>query len=162
MVIIDGGTTTSEMTPLIADMRIKIVTNSVLIAHQIYHQGKGKEGAEVVMVGGLLYSSGGLTVGPQAINNLREYYANIAFLSVGGLSEIGATNSNILVVETEQQMVNQSERVVMLADHGKFGKPDLVRLCDFDQIDTIITDNQLHAPELVHHIENQGTRIVLA
>ena len=159
VVIVDGGTTTSEMTPLIAGMRIKIITNSVLIAYQIHHTGRGKGGAEVIMAGGLLYPSGALTVGPQAINNLREYYANIAFLSVGGISEIGATNSNILVVETERQMIDQSEQVVMLADHSKFGKQDLVRLCDFDRIHTIVTDDQLQAPSLVNHIKSKGTQI---
>ena len=162
VIIIDGGTTTSEMTPLIANMRIKIITNSVLIAHQIHHTARGKGGAEVIMAGGLLYPSGALTVGPQAIDNLRAYYANIAFLSVGGISEIGATNSNILVVETERQMIEQSERVVVLADRSKFGKQDLVRLCDFDKIQTVITDDQLHAPALVDHLESKGTRVVLA
>ena len=160
VVIIDGGTTTSEMTSLIANLRIKIVTNSVLIAHQIHYESKGGGKAEVIMVGGLLYPSGALTVGPQAIHNLQEYHANIAFLSVGGISEIGATNSNILVVETEQQMINQSERVVMLADHSKFGKPDLVRLCGFDKIHTLITDSQPGEPELVRYIKSRGTDVV--
>ncbi len=162
VIIIDGGTTTSELTPLIADMRIKVITNSVLIAHQIHHTGKGRGGAEVIMAGGLLYPSGALTVGPQAIKNLKEYYANVAFLSVGGISEIGATNSNILVVETERQMINQSEQVVMLADHSKFGKQDLVQLCSFDEIHTLITDDGLDAPDLVRLIKNEGTRVLLA
>lgn len=162
VIIIDGGTTTSEMTPLIADMRIKVITNSVLIAHQIHHTGKGRGGAEVIMAGGLLYPSGALTVGPQAISNLKGYFANIAFLSVGGISEIGATNSNTLVVETERQMISQSQQVVMLADHSKFGKQDLIQLCSFDEVHTLITDDGLDAPDLVRVIKGKGTRIVLA
>ena len=138
-VFIDGGTTTLEMVPHLADKKIKIITNSILIAQQL-DSTNTKVILEVILTGGILYPQSGLLVGPHSVDFIRSFNANWAFLSAGGISESEATNSNILVVETEKAMINQSEKVVILADSNKIGKKDLVRICDLDEVDFLITE----------------------
>lgn len=140
VIIIDGGSTTMYMAEYIANKNIKIITNSILIASQIDLARDSQEGAEVFLTGGSLFPSSGLLVGPQANANIRQYNAGKAFLSVGGLSEFGVTNSSQLVSETEQTIIEQSKELIVLADHSKFNINDMCKVCDISDIDVLITD----------------------
>ena len=63
-----------------------------------------------------------------------------AFLSVAGIHEEGLYNSNLLLVETERTMMNSAEQVFVLADHSKFGRKSLSKLCDLKEAQNIIVD----------------------
>ncbi len=140
VIIIDGGTTTVRMAPFLANRPVRILTNSILIAHRIDQYRTGVGGAEVFLTGGFLYPRSGLLVGPQAVENLRFYNARRAFLSAGGLDENGITNTNQLVVESELAMMASAQESIVLADHTKWLKKDMVRLCGWEGISRLITD----------------------
>jgi DeoR/GlpR family transcriptional regulator of sugar metabolism len=63
-------------------------------------------------------------------------------------------------VETERAMIGQSEKVVMLADSSKFGKKSMVRMCDIDEIDTLITDYKEENRELILQIREKEVEVV--
>jgi len=140
VVVIDGGTTTLRLAPHLADRPVRIVTNSILIAHRIDQLRSGPSGAEVFLTGGYLFPGSGLLVGPEAVANLRQYHSRWAFLSSGGLDPAGATNTNRLVVESEQAMIAQTENAVILADSGKWDRRDMVRQCAWGEIGWLVTD----------------------
>lgn len=142
VVAIDGGTTTLRLSSYLANRPIRILTNSILIAHRIEQLRSGAKSAEVFLTGGFVYPGSGLLVGPQAVTNLREYHSRWAFLSVGGLDERGATNTNQLVVESERAMIEQSEHAVILADHSKWDHRDMIRQCAWSEIHCLITDRK--------------------
>lgn len=139
IIFIDGGTTTLEMVPYLGDKRLKIITNSLLIAQQV-DMLNNKFASEVFLTGGLLYPDLSLVVGPQALECIKGFNANWTFLSTGGITEEGATNHNVLVVETEKAMIDQGEKTVILADSSKFGKKDLVKICDLAEVDFLISE----------------------
>lgn len=155
VIIIDGGTTTFHMAPFIADKKIRVITNSIIIAYQIDKDKKSKQGAEVFITGGMLYPESGLLIGPQTNLSIKNYNAKYAFLSAGALDENGPTNSNQLVVETEQAIIQQSEKVVLLADHSKFGKRDMCRVCEWEEIDFLVTDINDVSMNLISIIEEK-------
>jgi len=142
VVAVDGGTTTLRLAPYLANRPIRILTNSILIAHRIEQLRNGTYGAEVFLTGGFLFPDSGLLVGPQAVANLKEYHSRWAFLSVGGLDSLGATNTNQLVVESERAIIEHTDHAVILADRSKWGHRDMVRQCEWDEISHIITDQQ--------------------
>jgi DeoR/GlpR family transcriptional regulator of sugar metabolism len=137
---IDGGTTTLCLAPYLANRRVRILTNSLLIAHRIDRLRTAREGAEVFMTGGLLYPGSGSLVGPQTVENLAHYHTRWAFLSCGGLDAEGATNTNQLVVESERAMIRMAERAVVLADGSKWSKRDMVRAFAWSEIAMLVTD----------------------
>lgn len=139
IIFIDGGTTTLEMVPHLITKRLKIITNSILIA-QLVDTLSDKFASEVFVTGGLLYPELGLVVGPQALKCIREFNANWTFLSTGGITGNEVTNNNVLVVETEKAMIHQSEKTVILADSSKFGNKDLVKICDLEEVDFLISE----------------------
>ncbi|MDX2190126.1 MAG: DeoR/GlpR family DNA-binding transcription regulator [Bacteroidota bacterium] len=140
VVMIDGGTTTFFMAPFLANRHIRIITNSIIIAYQIDKDKTEKQGAEVFLTGGMLYPESGLLVGPQTNSSIKTYHAKWAFLSAGAVDENGPSNSNQLVVESEQAMIHQSTKTVLLADHSKFDKRNMCSLCNWEDIDQVITN----------------------
>ncbi len=159
VVIIDGGTTTLEMAPFIANRKIRIITNSLLIAHEIHQKRSGWTGAEIFLSGGFLYPDSGLFVGPEANKNLQQYHADKVFLSVGGIEEGLITNSNQLVVETERTMMSQSDQVIILADKSKFGTKAMVKLCEPGEVDILITNHDSD-PSILINLEKLGITII--
>ncbi len=142
IIFIDGGTTTLRLASWLANRSLRIVTNSLLIAHEIDRQSRGPGGAEVFVTGGYLYPLSGLLVGPEATASLQKYRADVAFLSVGGLGAEGASNNHHLVVEIERMMLARAERTILLADHSKFGRRDLVPECSWNEVSVVVTDSE--------------------
>ena len=74
---------------------------------------------------------------------LEEIHVRQAILSVGGITAKGLFNSNVLLVETERQMMGCAEEVVVVADHTKIGRQALAYLCELSAVDTLIVDGGL-------------------
>jgi len=150
--VIDGGTTTLCMAPHLANRPVRILTNSILIAHRIDSLRSVTGGAEVFLTGGFLYPGSGLLVGPEAVQSLSQYHARWAFLSVGGLDAEGGTNTNHMVVESERAMIRVAESIVVVADSSKWKRREMVRAFTWSEADILITDPPLPEtvqPELV-------------
>lgn len=158
IVFIDGGTTTLQLARWFADRPLRIVTNSLLIAHEIDRLRSGPGGAEVFLTGGYLYPGSGLLVGPEATASLQKYQAKTAFLSVGGIGEEGISNNHHLVVEVERAMINRAEQVVLLADHSKFGRRELMPECQWGEVHALVTD----CPPPERYLAVAGDRLVVA
>lgn len=161
VIIIDGGTTTYFMIPYLAKKNIKVITNSILIAYYMDKDRLNKfGGAEIFLTGGFIYPNSELLVGPQAIANIKQYHADWAFLSVGGLELDLATNSNQLVVETERAMIEQCDKVIMLADSSKFGKKSMNKMCDLKEVDVLITNYDEKNGNMLEKMKGLGTNII--
>src|SRR5262245_20947817 len=74
---------------------------------------------------------------------LPEVHVHQTILSVGGITAKGLFNSNLLLVETERQMMRCADEVVVVADHTKIGRLALAFLCELAAVDTLIVDNGL-------------------
>jgi DeoR/GlpR family transcriptional regulator of sugar metabolism len=140
VLIIDGGTTTLRMAHYLANRPVRILTNSILIAHRIDAMRSVTGGAEVFLAGGFLYPGSGLLVGPEAVQSLGQYHAKWAFLSVGGLDAEGGTNTNHLVVESERAMIRMAESVVVMADSSKWHRKEMVRAFAWNEVTRLVTD----------------------
>jgi DeoR/GlpR family transcriptional regulator of sugar metabolism len=159
VIFIDGGTTTSHLTPHLALKRIRIITNSLVIAHDTDRLRKDRPGAEVYLTGGMLFPQSELLVGPQARETLRHYHAQWVFLSAAGMDEQGASNHEERIVEIERAMIEQAERIALLADQSKCGIRSMVHVCSWDEVDVWVTDKAAgHACQVA--AEKAGVRII--
>ncbi len=138
-VLLDGGTTTLEVARLLVGRAVQIVTNSLPIASLF----ASRHEADLVLLGGYVYPSTGVALGPWTVRMMEDIHVHQAILSVGGITDKGLFNSNLLLVETERQMMRCADEVVVVADHTKIGRPALAFLCDLASIDTLIVDPEL-------------------
>ncbi len=159
-VMIDGGSTTLQLAPMLASKKIRIITNSLVIAHEIdQHQG-ARRGAEVFLTGGVLLPETGLLTGPQAEAFLRHYHARWGFLSVGGIDTEWATNDRETIVQLERVMREQCEQFVVLADPSKFGANAMCRAFPTTAIQQLVTREVPENSNTLLSLESRGIQIL--
>ncbi len=156
-ILIDGGTTTLELAKQLVDRPLQIVTNSLPIANLF---ASSRE-TDLVILGGYVYPRTGVALGPLTIRMLDDIHVHQTIMSVGGISEHGLFNSNLLLVETERAMMRAADEVVVLADHTKIGQKALTFLCELAEIDTLIVDRGI-LPEQRKRIETAEVRLIVA
>ena len=136
-VLLDGGTTTLEVARALAGKPLQLVTNSLPIASLFVNRPE----VELIFVGGYLYPKTGVALGTLAVAALSGIRVRRLVMSVGGLTEEGLFNTNSLLVETERQMIDAAEEVVVASDSGKFGRHALARIAALGVADRVVTDD---------------------
>jgi DeoR/GlpR family transcriptional regulator of sugar metabolism len=156
-VLIDGGTTTFYLAQELLGQSLQLVTNSLPIANLFLND----ENVELILTGGLMYPRYGVLLGPTAENTLSTIHTKTLFLSVAGVHNGSLYNQNVLLVQSEQRMMAQAQEVVLLVDSTKFGQQALARLCQLEEIDTIVTDAGI-ADEHRRAVEGAGCQVIVA
>ena len=154
-VILDGGTTTLEVARNLVNKSLMVVTNSLPIANLLANYSN----IELILIGGYVYPKTGVSLGPVAVDALRSINVRRLVMSVGGITEKGLFNSNTLLVETEKQMMDSADEVIVVADHGKFGHSALAHLCPLDRMDQLIVDRDV-SENWKNLVKEQGVAVI--
>jgi DeoR/GlpR family transcriptional regulator of sugar metabolism len=102
--------------------------------------GPRQGAATVVLTGGVRTPSDSL-VGPVADQAIAALHFDLLFLGVHGISvEAGLSTPNLAEAETNRRLVQSARRVVVVADHTKWGKVGLSSFASLERIDTLVTD----------------------
>ena len=141
-ILLDGGSTTYELARQLVGRPLQIVTNSLPVANLF----AASDTADLILIGGYVHGRTGVTIGPLANQVLATLNVSQAFLSVAGVDARGFYNSNLLLVETERQMIATADKTVVIADSSKFGRASLSRLCGLGEVHTVVTDQKLSEP----------------
>ena len=148
-IFLDGGTTCLVLARQLAKhlRGLTVVTHSALVCMEF---GRVAENANsVFMLGGQFDPAGACCVGPTAEESARQFFVDIAFFSTKGfLPEEGTFESSIATIRIKQIVAEQAARVVLLADHTKFGQRALCKALDTKQIHEVVTDVGASASEL--------------
>jgi DeoR/GlpR family transcriptional regulator of sugar metabolism len=82
-------------------------------------------------------------------------------MGVHGLdARAGLTTPNLLEAETNRAMVDASKRLVVIADHTKWGVVGLSRIAPLSAISTLLIDDRLPA-DAIRTLEEQVDELVL-
>ena len=156
-ILLDGGSTTFYLAEALRGTRLQIVTNSLPIA-ELY---RDDDQAELILIGGLVYPRYGVLVGPAAEAMIATIHTKTLFLSVAGVHRGTLYNQNMLLVTAEQRMMEQSQRTILLIDSSKFGQQALVKLCDIDRVDAVVTDAA--PPDVMRaELDRAGCELIVA
>ncbi|MCX4662279.1 DeoR/GlpR family DNA-binding transcription regulator [Streptomyces uncialis] len=164
-IAMSGGTTTYALAQrLLAVPELTVVTNSVRVA-DVFHvaqRGAGRTGSStVVLTGGVRTPSDSL-VGPVADQAIAALHFDVLFLGVHGISaEAGLSTPNLAEAETNRRLVRSARRVVVVADHTKWGTVGLSSFASLDQVDTLVTDTGLPA-EARAEVTERLRRLIVA
>jgi DeoR family fructose operon transcriptional repressor len=135
-VLLGGGSTVFEVARNLLDRPIQVITNSIPVA-QVFWDCKR---VEVTLTGGYLYPRLGVQLGPFCERMLNSISADVLIMGVRGITVKGVSDTNTLVVESIRAMIKAATKVVLVADHTKFGRDAMVRVADLSEIHTIVTD----------------------
>jgi DeoR/GlpR family transcriptional regulator of sugar metabolism len=143
-VAISAGTTTLAVArELLRRTDLTVVTNSPPVADLMHDPARPDR--TVILVGGVRTPSNAL-VGPVAVAALRTLHVDTLLLGVHGVTEhAGLTTPNLLEGETSRALVASARRVVVTADHSKWGVVGLATIAELDRVDVLVTDAGLSA-----------------
>ncbi|GAA4060098.1 DeoR/GlpR family DNA-binding transcription regulator [Streptomyces shaanxiensis] len=165
-IALSGGTTTYALAHQLVDVPdLTVVTNSVRVA-DVFHAAQRTTGprqgaATVVLTGGVRTPSDSL-VGPVADQAIATLHFDVLFLGVHGISvEAGLSTPNLAEAETNRRLVQSARRVVVVADHTKWGVVGLSSFAALEQVDTLVTDAGL-ATDARSEISEHLRRLVVA
>ena len=157
VVILDGGSTVAAVARELASRRLHVLTNSLPIAELLQHA----RGIELTLAGGTFDPRLGALLGPLTEHSLAAVAADVLIMGIGGLTEAGLTNNNALVVGSERKMIEVSRRVVIVADHTKFGRAAMFPLAPLSAAHVVVTDDAVD-PRYHGLLEAQGVELVVA
>jgi len=159
-IVLDAGTTTYELARLIGQstLRITVITNSTILAGEL----TGNPNLELIALGGKVRLHTQATVGSIAIDTLRRFKVNKAFVAVNGISaDDGLTTPDLEEAAIKNAMMSVAVERIILADHTKFNRVALCQIAPLSMVDTIITDRDLEQG-LIPAFEQQGIQVTLA
>ncbi|MGB7875573.1 MAG: DeoR/GlpR family DNA-binding transcription regulator [Anaerolineales bacterium] len=141
IVFINSGTTTTQVIQQIrGDAEITVFTNNLNAALEM-----GEPGFQHYLVGGEYQPRSKSLAGRFAIENLKQVYANKAILGVDGISlKHGCTVPANGEAEVVRQMIDRTMgRIIVVADHSKWGVVSNFQIATIDEIDIFVTDAAL-------------------
>lgn len=157
-IFLDAGSTTRQIARELRGRRgIIVVTNALNIAWEL-----ASSDLELVLTGGQVRRDILSQVGPLAEQTIASLHVDKLFLAANGVDvERGVTTPSPTEAQTKRTMVTRSTRVILVADHTKFGRVTFSRICGLEQIHDLITDDGL-APSTAAAIVQLGVNLHLA
>ena len=158
VVALGAGTTTWHVAHALGGRGdLTFVTNSTNIALEL-----DRGHSNIILTGGQFRTPGDALVGPPALWTLERLQIDLLFLGANGIDlTAGYTTPILAEVEVNAAMVRKASRVVLVADHSKFGR---VMLASFGPIETaqvLVTDPA--APRaMLQRIRRRGVEVIVA
>ena len=136
-IYLDGGSTVLALARLLdRKRRLVIVSNSLMAAAELMNTEH-----RLILVGGEFRSLSRTLVGPLTAPLVNSLRVDLAFMGTIGFSLAdGMTTTDPAEAFTKELVMQRAARVVLLADHSKFGVTSFARSGSLDDIDVLVTD----------------------
>jgi DeoR/GlpR family transcriptional regulator of sugar metabolism len=123
---------------------VTIITGSLPVASLL-----GSRSARVVVLGGTVVQDDLSCNGPIAASSVRRYRADVAVLGAGGLSSRhGLTELDDETAEIHRLIIEQSDRLIVVADGSKFDGDCPATVAPIEAVDLLVTDGKAPGGEL--------------
>jgi DeoR family fructose operon transcriptional repressor len=158
-ILLDAGTTTSRMAPLLKEMaHLSVVTHALPVAARLAGYG----GVKLRLLPGSVRPETQAAVGEDTVDALCRLKVDVAVLGTNGISVgHGLSTPDYSEAAVKRAIVKAGRRVVVLADADKLGEETLVRFADLADVDVLVTDSRA-TPEQLAPLEAAGMKIVVA
>jgi DeoR/GlpR family transcriptional regulator of sugar metabolism len=156
-VILDGGSTVAAVARELSSKSLHIVTNSLPIAESL----ESLRNIELTLTGGYLDPRLRVMLGPFCEQMLGAIRADVLIMGIGSIAETGFSNNNTLVVGSEQRMIGVAGKVIIVADHTKFGRGRVIPVAPLSAAHVVVTDTGVERA-FVEMLRGHGVEVLLA
>ncbi|EJY55543.1 transcriptional regulator, DeoR family [Alicyclobacillus hesperidum URH17-3-68] len=135
---IGAGTTTWMLAQAIVGFpALTLLTNSVNVAGELCRNGYD----DILLTGGLYRTPSDALVGPVAERMVRQFRTDVLFLGTNGMHiDYGLSTPNLQEASINRALMERAAKVVVLADHTKWGIEAMCSFAHMDEVDVLITD----------------------
>lgn len=137
-ILLDAATTVAKMTSYMPLYSLQTITNSLEIAERLGERAN----VDLYVTGGKFDPHARSLVGIKTADDILNYQVNRVFLGACGLTSEGLFAENLEEAIVKKAMIRSGAEVIVLADRTKFEKRFFHKVCSFDQIDVLITDER--------------------
>ncbi len=137
---IDIGTTTEEVAKALLDHKgLRIITNNLNVATILCQNAS----FEVIVTGGVVRTRDRGVTGEATIDFIKQFKTDFGVISVSGIDSDGTLlDFDYHEIRVGQAIIANSRKVFLVADHTKFGREAMVRLCNIREVDALFTDRR--------------------
>ena len=158
-IALGAGTTTIHVANALKSCaNIKVMTNGLNIAMTLSRQPD----IEVICTGGSVHGSYYTLTGPETERALRAHFFDVAVIGVSGVAiKEGLTFNSQLNAFTLRIMIEQSRKIMVVADHTKLGEVRFSQLAPIDVMDWLVTDKRPDS-QFCDQLEARGVALIVA
>ena len=139
-IYLDCGTTCLELFSRIHYKKITIFTNFWKVLQYVNRNTKAK----IILCPGKYNPTTQAALSEITIDFFKNYSIDKAFISALGVNhEFGASIPSYSDALVKKEILNQSNKKILLADHTKFDKKYMSKICSLNQFQAIITDSNI-------------------
>lgn len=142
VIALDSGSTANEFIRILCDKfeKLTIVTYS----RDVFEIASNKPDFTVIMIGGNYYAPERVFCGFLAEELINRLHVSKAFIFPASISiKYGITITVSEIYNLERALMSISDHTYILCDSSKFECASPIRLCNFVEIDAIVTDKQI-------------------
>ncbi len=134
---INIGTTTEEVAKALSGHRkLRVITNNLNVATLLC----GNDDFEVIVAGGVVREDRGV-IGESTIDFVKQFKVDYGVIGISGIDTDGTLlDFDYSEVRVAQAIMENARRVLLVADHTKFGSTPMVRLGHISEVDVLFTD----------------------
>ena len=157
VVIIDGGTTTTEMIKqLPVDLPFTAVTHSPGIAVGLVDFPR----VDVILIGGRLYKHSVVTVGASMLESINRINADLFFMGVTGVHKnAGFTTGDYEEASVKRALSARAAETVVMASQEKLNSASAFAIGPLSLASTLVVDGELDA-ELSALLKKQRVAVI--
>lgn len=139
VVIVDGGTTTTELIACLPDdLNITVVTHSPGIALELVNHPL----IEIILIGGRVYKHSIVTVGAAAVEGIRNIQADLFFMGATGIHpEVGLTTGDYEEACIKRAFSARAAETIVLASPEKINTASPFAIGDVSLINTVVVED---------------------
>lgn len=157
-VAFDSGSTVSELCSRLSSKKgLTIICSDTHNANLTLSSGN-----RIYMMGGFLTPDGtsGGTYAEEFLSSIGNLDLFISSTD-GADPKEGITTNELGINELKRRYLQKANTTILLVDHSKFNHKGFYKMCDFSDIDIVITDDKT-PKDIVEKILAQGTQVIVA
>ena len=140
------------------EKQLAVVTNSLPIGSEL----ADVKHVELYMVGGHVGGKLPATMGDAAVENLKNFHVDKAFIGVHSINfNVGLTSIATPQMQVKRAIIDASQKVCVLADSTKFGSGYVSVIGPINEVDAIITDSGIEG-QYVEMAAQEGVDLIIA
>ncbi|MBF0257463.1 MAG: DeoR family transcriptional regulator [Desulfamplus sp.] len=158
-IFINIGTTTEEIAKeLVKKEGLRVITNNLNVALILSRN----QDIEIFMAGGVVRNRDCGITGHATLDFISQFRADFCIIGISGIAKNGdLLDFDYREVRVAKAIIANSEKVILAADHTKFGRNAMVRLGHLSDIDELFTDN-LPPKEIVKLLKEHEVKLYTA
>ncbi|WED29790.1 DeoR/GlpR family DNA-binding transcription regulator [Vibrio sp. DW001] len=137
---LDASSSSWLLAQSMPNIKCTVVTNSINIINAL----EKKNNINIISLGGNYSEKYKSFYGIIARNTLSKMSLDLCFISCVGVDlNSGVWDSNEYNYEIKQSLISVSSRTILIADKSKINKRSLLKVCDLDALDCLITNAEI-------------------